>query len=261
MCSDNPNLPKEANKAKCFVISCFVFSILSIIGFWFGAPGIIGAICGILACIASSILMCCPPKGVEEGNGKFIAASVMLFIAGITQLIMGIVVIVWMIRALNEVNESTYCKDRYSNCDVDSSGTKCKDGYGSIFDGFEGFNDKYRDGVCYKDHPDHVTKRCRAQSDWDDCNKVHGDVKDAVSAIFIFFFGLTAAFFFAAGGLNVAGGVYCLKAKVAIQAMPATRMPATVGTAVPVQAQATAVPMQAQAAAVPVQAGGIDDPK
>ena len=24
MCSDNPNLPKEANKAKCFVISCFV---------------------------------------------------------------------------------------------------------------------------------------------------------------------------------------------------------------------------------------------
>ena len=52
--------------------------------------------------------------------------------------------------------------------------------------------------------------------------------------------------------------------------MPATRMPATVGTAVPVQAQATAVPMQAQAAAVPmqpqaaavpVQAGGIEDPK
>ena len=24
MCSDNPNLPKEANKAKCFVVSCFV---------------------------------------------------------------------------------------------------------------------------------------------------------------------------------------------------------------------------------------------
>ena len=43
------------------------------IGFGFGAPGIIGAICGILACVASSILMCCPPKGVEEGNGKFIA--------------------------------------------------------------------------------------------------------------------------------------------------------------------------------------------
>ena len=24
MCSDNPDLPKEANKAKCFTISCFV---------------------------------------------------------------------------------------------------------------------------------------------------------------------------------------------------------------------------------------------
>ena len=24
MCSDNPNLPKEANKAKCFAVSCFV---------------------------------------------------------------------------------------------------------------------------------------------------------------------------------------------------------------------------------------------
>ena len=24
MCSDNVNLPKEANKAKCFVIACFV---------------------------------------------------------------------------------------------------------------------------------------------------------------------------------------------------------------------------------------------
>ena len=60
---------------------------------------------------------------------------------------------------LAQVNESTYCKDRYSNCDTDSSGTRCKDGYGAIWDGFEGFNDKYRDGVCYKDHPDHVTKR------------------------------------------------------------------------------------------------------
>jgi hypothetical protein len=24
MCKDNVNLPKEANKAKCFVIACFV---------------------------------------------------------------------------------------------------------------------------------------------------------------------------------------------------------------------------------------------
>ena len=24
MCSDNPNLPKEANKAKCFAVACFI---------------------------------------------------------------------------------------------------------------------------------------------------------------------------------------------------------------------------------------------
>jgi len=106
MCSDNPNLPKEANKAKCFVIACFVFSIFSMIGFAAGIPGIIGALCGILACIGSSILMCCAPSSVEEGNGKFTAASVLLFIAGIIQLIMGIVVIASLIVALNEVNDS-----------------------------------------------------------------------------------------------------------------------------------------------------------
>ena len=27
MCSDNPNLPKEANKAKCIAVACFVVSM------------------------------------------------------------------------------------------------------------------------------------------------------------------------------------------------------------------------------------------
>ena len=35
MCSDNPNLPKEANKAKCFVIACFVLC---------ASPGLAGRI-------------------------------------------------------------------------------------------------------------------------------------------------------------------------------------------------------------------------
>jgi len=242
MCSDNPNLPKEANKAKCFVISCLVFSIFSVLGFGLWIPGIIGAIGGIIACVASSIIICCGPKGVEEGSGKFTAASVMLFISGIIQLIMGIVVIVWMIRTLDDVNDDdeNWCKDRYSNCDVDSSGYNCKDGW------------LYKDGVCFKDHPDDTATRCSSRSAWSDCQGTHEDVKDAVTAIFIVFFGITVAFMFTAGILNVAGGVYCLKAKVAIQAMPAMRMPATVGTAVAVQAQATAVPMQA---------GGVEDPK
>jgi len=250
MCSDNPNMPKEANKAKCFAVACLVFSIFSMVGFAIGLPGIVGAICGLLACVASSIIICCGPRSVEEGSGKFSAASVLLFIAGIIQLIMGIVVIVWMIQALNEVSDDNgnWCKDRYSYCDVDSSGTRCKGGYGSIFDGFEGYNDKYKDGVCYKDHPDHTTKRCETKSSWNDCKDIHGGVKDAVSGILIVFFGITAAFMFAAGGLNTAGGFYCHKAKVAVQAV----VPATV---------ATAVPMQAQATAVPVQAGGMVGPK
>ena len=35
--------------------------------------GVVGAICGLLACVASSILMCCSPKSTDEGGGKFTA--------------------------------------------------------------------------------------------------------------------------------------------------------------------------------------------
>ena len=42
-------------------------------GFAYGPPGVVGGLCGILACIGSSILMCCAPTRVEEGNGKFTA--------------------------------------------------------------------------------------------------------------------------------------------------------------------------------------------
>ena len=110
MCSDIPNMPKEANKAKCFVISCFVLcaalpravipvsprlsrtciktsrdslsarsaclcasSIFSMMGFASGTPGVIGGVCGLLACFGSSILMCCAPTRIEEGNCKFTA--------------------------------------------------------------------------------------------------------------------------------------------------------------------------------------------
>ena len=48
-------------------------SLFSMIGFAGGLPGIVGALCGILACVASSILMCCAPKSTAEGGGKFTA--------------------------------------------------------------------------------------------------------------------------------------------------------------------------------------------
>ena len=43
------------------------------LGFGVGITGVIGAICGILACVAASILMCCAPKSADEGAGKFTA--------------------------------------------------------------------------------------------------------------------------------------------------------------------------------------------
>ena len=43
------------------------------IGFAGGTSGVVGALCGILACIASSILLCCAPKSTEECGGKFTA--------------------------------------------------------------------------------------------------------------------------------------------------------------------------------------------
>ena len=48
-------------------------SIFSMIGFGAGWAGAIGAVCGILACIGSSILMCCAPRTPQEGPGKFVA--------------------------------------------------------------------------------------------------------------------------------------------------------------------------------------------
>ena len=46
-------------------------SIFSIVGFFAGLAGAIGAVCGILACIGSSILLCCAPKTPrEDGAGR-----------------------------------------------------------------------------------------------------------------------------------------------------------------------------------------------
>ena len=48
-------------------------SLFSMIGFGASWPGAIGAVCGILACIGSSIVMCCAPASAQEGGGKFTA--------------------------------------------------------------------------------------------------------------------------------------------------------------------------------------------
>jgi len=220
MCTDNPDMPKEANKAKCFVIACFVFSIFSMIGFGVGVTGAIGAVGGILACVASSILICCSPKSTAEGNGKYTAACVMLFIAGIVQVVCGIVVVVWMVAALNETNKNSYCDDRWVDCTTDSDGDTCRN------NGFYGWGDN--DNVkCSKDCMDGSycgtgestkTYSCDFKSSYEFCQSIHGDVKDAVSGIIIIIGGIAATFLFIAGILNNIGGYYCFKARAAIGA-------------------------------------------
>jgi hypothetical protein len=216
MCKDNVDLPKEANKAKCFVIACFVFSLFSMIGFAGGmaSPAMfVGALCGILACVASSILMCCAPKNTADGGGKFLAAGVMLLIAGIIQLIMGIVVIIQMIVVLNEVQKG-WCDDYYKKCDNDGSGNSCSDKSGA-----GSWRDTTSDSVCHR-ATESGTYSCSRQLDWDNCVSIHGGAKAAITGIIVALFGIAAAFLFVAGTLNIIGGGYCFKAKSAMAAKP-----------------------------------------
>jgi hypothetical protein len=56
---------------------------------------------------------------------------VMLLIAGIVQIICGVVVIAWVVVTVNKTNDDSYCDDRYVDCTTDSSGIKCADWYGA----------------------------------------------------------------------------------------------------------------------------------
>ena len=128
-----------------------------------GIPGVVGAIGGLLACIASSMLMCCAPKKVEEGPCKFTAAGVMLLIAGILQLIMTVVVVVFMIMVLTEVNEDGYCADRYKSCNTDSNGCSCTDGTSSWAEDYAYYCSASTDGLCYDnsvDDPSETSTMC-----------------------------------------------------------------------------------------------------
>lgn len=134
-----------------------------------GIPGIVGAIGGLLACIASSMLMCCAPKKVEEGPCKFTAAGVMLLIAGILQIIMMVVVVVFMILAVTEVNEEGYCGKVYIACDNDSNGCSCKDGTSGYLENDDGttsvenYCSANTEGLCYDwsvDDPSDTSRTC-----------------------------------------------------------------------------------------------------
>ena len=126
-----------------------------------GIPGIVGAIGGLLACIASSILICCAPKKAEEGPCKFTAAGVMLLIAGILQLIMAVVVVVFLIMTVTAVNENDHCSKRYYACEADKNGCSCLDGtsgYPTAIDGTTDYAGSYcfssTEGLCYDNSVD-----------------------------------------------------------------------------------------------------------
>jgi hypothetical protein len=250
MCKDNVDLPKEANKAKCFVIACFVFSLFSIIGFFSSWAGIIGGLCGILACIGSSILMCCAPANAQQGGGKFTAAGALLLIAGIIQTIMSVAVLGLMVALINEVHKG-WCDDYYKKCDTDDSGKSCSDKSGANGWGY----DTTSDSVCQRYSPDSSSDyTCSAQANWDNCESLHGGAKDAVTGIIVVIFGISIAFLLIAGILNIIGGAYCVKAKKAIAAMQANGPPAASAVAVPAVAGTVAVP---SAVAVPTPAAKV----
>ena len=86
MCGKEPNTTAEVNSAKCWAIPALVFSIIALIGFIAG--GWVQAIGGLLACIGSSILICCGPKdGSAAGKGKEMAGFVLMLIGAITEII------------------------------------------------------------------------------------------------------------------------------------------------------------------------------
>ena len=86
MCGKEPNTTAEVNSAKCWAIPALVFSIIALIGFIAGSW--VQAIGGLLACIGSSILICCGPKdGSAAGKGKEMAGFVLMLIGAITEII------------------------------------------------------------------------------------------------------------------------------------------------------------------------------
>ena len=106
-------------------------SIFSLIGFGAGGSGIVGALAGLLACVGSSLVICCGPKSTAEGPGKFTAvrrahswlrrrtltlhepqmgpspsqAAALLCVAGMLQALMALVTIILMGVVLSEIDK------------------------------------------------------------------------------------------------------------------------------------------------------------
>ena len=56
-----------------------------------------------------------------------------------------------------QVDEKSWCNDRYSKCDADTSGVSCR--AGSLFEYGSGWRPSYGDGICYKENPSDPTTK------------------------------------------------------------------------------------------------------
>ena len=84
MCGSSPNLTAEGNSAKRWSIAVLVFGILGCLNFLSGLPGIFPGIVAVLQVVAASIVLCCGPKSLTQGEGscQYQAAAIMVFIVG-----------------------------------------------------------------------------------------------------------------------------------------------------------------------------------
>ena len=102
----------EGNQAKCWAIPAMVFAILSCIGF-IGNAWIQG-IGGILALIASSMIICCD---AAKAAGKLQACFVLFILGGIIEIVGGIVAVILFFSWKAGIEEG--CLSAYGNAAAD----------------------------------------------------------------------------------------------------------------------------------------------
>ena len=98
MCSSD-TVSKEVNRAKCASIGALICGILACLGF--AANGWLAGIGGILAIIASSMLICCGPTARGQGKCMHKASFILYSIATIACAVGIILALVAYFQILN----------------------------------------------------------------------------------------------------------------------------------------------------------------
>ena len=118
MCGKNENVSQQVNAAKCASVGALVCGILACLGFLVG--GWLAAIGGILAIIASGMLVCCGPTAKGAGKGKHTAALV-LYLIGALLCVIGAIVAITTYFAVSESAQVTCASSSYGGNDKAST--------------------------------------------------------------------------------------------------------------------------------------------